>query len=337
MKKVWVGLVLGSLLLAGCSISSKSSAPKTSQKAMSTKVASKQTTKRGNATSTNESGSQAKATLWNVGKKAALSTFMASWQREMGQTYVGTYDDKAPDHLGFRFPDALRDGSLAGRIKWGSQSVDLKWSKDGEDSSEFQVVAVATGGKANAQYPNTYFFCLHNRRPVVFVTQTTNGDELIIHDTQNSALQAGFAKIITGSRPTTLTDSSLNVNMSRDAKANQWPQGYQGTWYYYNKYDHKINSMTQNDTDGLKLSYVAAEGQKWIHIMGAEQTAGAGNFEYVRYHYFDGRQIPVLMNASGAGAWFDNNAYPSAAAANQMRDWQYGDESKTSPAADSLD
>ncbi|MCG0696976.1 hypothetical protein IMAU70089_02156 [Lactiplantibacillus plantarum] len=68
--------------------------------------------------------------------------------------------------------------------------------------------------------------------------------------------------------------------------------------------------MTQNDTDGLKLSYVAAEGQKWIHIMGAEQTAGA---------------------------WFDNNAYPSAAAANQMRDWQYGDESKTSPAADSLD
>ncbi|WNW16519.1 DUF4767 domain-containing protein [Lactiplantibacillus plantarum] len=336
MKKVWVGLLLGSLLLAGCATSPKSSASKTSQKATSTKVAAKQAASQKN-TASSDSSSQAEATLWNTGKEAALSTFMASWQREMGQTYVGTYDDKAPDHLGFRFPNALLNGSLAGRIKWGSQSVDLKWSKDGEDRSEFQVVAVATGGKVEAQYPNTYFFCLHHRRPVVFVTQTTNGDELIIHDTQNSALQAGFAKIITGSRPTTLTDSSLNVNMSRDAKANQWPQGYQGTWYYYNKYDHKINSMTQNDTDGLKLSYVAAEGQKWIHIMGAEQTAGAGNFEYVRYHYFDGRQIPVLMNASGAGAWFDNNAYPSAAAANQMRDWQYGDESKTSPAADSLD
>ena len=335
MKKMWVGLLLGSLLLAGCSVSSKSSASRTRQKATSTKV-SKQTANQG-ATAANASSTQAKATLWNTGKQAALSTFMAAWQREMGQSYVGTYDDKVPDHLGFRFPEAFSDNNLAGRIKWGSQSVDLKWSKDGEDKSAFQVVAVATGGKANAQYPITYFFCLHHRRPVVFVTQTTNGDELIIHDTQNSALQAGFAKIITGSRPTILTDSALNVNMSRDAKANQWPQGYQGTWYYYNKYDHKIDSMTQNDTNGLKLAYAASEGQKWIHIMGAEQTAGAGNFEYVRYHYFDGRQVPVLMNASGAGAWFDNNAYPSAIAANQMRDWQYGDESETSPAAESLD
>lgn len=248
-------------------MSSKSSAPKTKQQATSTKVTSKQTTNQ-SATTSSESSSPAKATLWNTGKQAALSTFMAAWQREMGQTYVGTYDDKVPDHLGFRFPEAFSDSSLASRIKWGSQSVDLKWSKDGEDSSAFQVVAVATGGKADAQYPITYFFCLHNRRPVVFVTQTTNGNDLIIHDTQNSALQAGFAKIITGSRPTTLTDSALNVNMSRDAKANQWPQGYQGTWYYYDKYDHKINSMTQNDTDGLKLSYVASEGQKWIHIMG---------------------------------------------------------------------
>jgi hypothetical protein len=35
-----------------------------------------------------------------------------------------------------------------------------------------------------------------------------------------------------------------------------------------------------------------------------------------------------MMMGSGAEAWFDGNAYQSAATAQQMQRWQYGDETK---------
>jgi hypothetical protein len=38
---------------------------------------------------------------------------------------------------------------------------------------------------------------IHNQQPVVFVTGTTNGDDLYVRTSQNSELQAGFAKIVT--------------------------------------------------------------------------------------------------------------------------------------------
>ncbi|WP_159257178.1 DUF4767 domain-containing protein [Lactiplantibacillus pentosus] len=328
MKRMWVGLILGSLLLAGCSSQSQSATKQSSAKTTTTKVKHSQSKQANAASVSDDSASSTQATLWNTGKKAALSTFMASWQSEMGQTYVGTYDDKAPDHLAYHFPEVFKNGQLDGHVKWGSQAVSLKWSTDGEDSSPLQVVAVATGGKSEAIYPITYFFCLHNQRPVVLVTETTNGDQLILHDTQNSALQAGFAKIITGTKPAILSDTSLTAGTASAVDANQWPQTYRGTWYYYDEYSHKVQSFTQNSTDDLKLDYEPFDGRKWINIKGAHQGAGAGNYVYLRYHYFDGRQIPVMMMGSGAEAWFDGNAYQSAATAQQMQRWQYGDETK---------
>lgn len=137
-------------------------------------------------------------TTWNTSKQAQLAAFMATWQTKMGQTFQATYNGQQPNHLGFVFPEVITSGKAANRIKIGQQNVQLTWSTNGNNGAAYQVVAVATGGKANAMYPTTYFFTLHNQQPIVYVTDTSNGGILYLHVATNRALQNGFAKIVDG-------------------------------------------------------------------------------------------------------------------------------------------
>jgi len=141
---------------------------------------------------------QATTTLWNATKTQQLSAFMKQWQTAMGQTYQGTYDGANPNHLGFVFPYAITSGEMADRVSLGNQPVNLTWSTNGENGQAYQVVAVATGNKTKLGFPTTYLFCLHNQQPVVYMSQTTNGNIFYIQSTQNAELQAGFANIVNG-------------------------------------------------------------------------------------------------------------------------------------------
>lgn len=247
----------------------------------------------------------------------------------MGQTYQGTYDGKQPNHLGYIFPKAITSGEMNNRVSWGNQPVDLSWSTNGENGKAFQIVAVATGNKNGNGYPTSYLFCLHNQRPVVFMSETTNGDTFYIQDTQNAELQAGFAKIVTGVKPAIKTDASLNADVEPaiNASPQRVPAGYNGTWYWM--LDDDVETMKPLNASDLRLTYADNMTPKMINIMGINQSAGAGEFEYLRYKYFDGQQIPVLMMGSGAHAWFDGNGYRSRAVATQLKGFTYGDETKT--------
>lgn len=334
MKKIGWRLLIVILLLSGCS-ANQANRPhhRRSSEATSSsvkKASTAQATSKG-STSVSDDTSKANATVWNQTKTRQLARFMANWQSQMKQSYQGTYNDEKPDHLGNVFPKALKDGGLNGHVKWGEQTVNLTWSTNGENGNAFQVVAVATGGgKQRKSFPTTYFFCLYNQQPVVFMTQTTNGNDLDIQDTQNSALQAGFAKIVTGVKPQVLTNAALNADLTSAVKASpqRWPSAYQGTWYAYDGYEKKITSFSTDTISDFKLTRVKTKKRTWLNVRGGHQSAGAGTFEYVRYHYYDGRQIPVMMRASGAGAWFDENAYQSESIAKQMKDFEFGDESK---------
>lgn len=268
--------------------------------------------------------------MWNTTKRAELAKFMRSWQSQMGQTYQGTYTGAKPEHLGVVFPDAIKNNDV--QFSWVKQSVDLTWSDNGENGSAYQVLEVATGGESSAQWPTTYLFCLHNGQPVVFMTRTTNGGVLYLQDTQNSALQSGFAGIVTGTKPAVLTDASLNADIVTAVQKQQWPQAYQGTWYYTSP--HSMNqtvSHSTNDKPSMwKFRDMSSMTPKWFYVMGHDQTAGTGEYMYVRYKYYDGKQIPVLMSGYGVKAWFDHNAYRFAAIAEHLQDLKYGDETKTS-------
>ncbi|MDV7718716.1 DUF4767 domain-containing protein [Pediococcus ethanolidurans] len=336
MKKIWWSLLVSLLVLTGCSTNTNKQASKSSSKTVQSTTV-KKNSQVAKKTSSSKSAkrvttkTKVATTVWNQTKRQKLAKFMQTWQTEMGQTYKGTYKGEQPDHLGIIFPKALTSSELNGKVKWGSTSVHLTWSKNGENGSEYQIVEVATGGVSGTHFPTTYLFCIHNGQPVVFMTQTTNGDVLDIQDTQNSALQTGFAKILTGSEPAVLTDASLNSDVSSDVNSSpqQWPSAYKGTWYYYDTYSKNVEHVTSGKISDVKLSYLKSTKSNWLNIRGAHQNAGDGDSEYVRYHYYDGRQIPVMMMASGAAPWFDSNAYRSEALAKQMKDFQFGDEVKT--------
>ena len=339
MKKLWPAALVGALLLTGCSgkLTKQTSSSKTSESTSVVKKSAKSTssaTSQAKSTSkvTVQSATKLKktaTTLWNASKEKQLSIFMQSWQTKMGQTYEGTYDGKQPDHLGYIFPKAITSGEMNNRVSWGNQPVDLSWSTNGENGKAFQIVAVATGNKNGNGYPTSYLFCLHNQRPVVFMSETTNGDTFYIQDTQNAELQAGFAKIVTGVKPAIKTDASLNADVESavNASPQRMPAGYNGTWYY--KDDYAIETMPALKESEIKLTVVDNMTPKMLNIRGINQTAGDGTFEYLRYKYYDGRQIPVMMIAGGAGVWFYGNGYNSRTIATQLDGLKYGDETKT--------
>jgi len=161
------------------------------------------------------------------------------------------------------------------------------------------------------------------------MSQTTNGDTFYIQDTQNAELQAGFAKIVTGVKPAIKTDASLNADVEPaiNASPQRIPNGYNGTWYWM--LDDEVETMKPLNASDLRLTYADNMTPKMINIMGINQSAGAGEFEYLRYKYFDGQQIPVMMMGSGAHAWFDGNGYRSRSVATQLKGFTYGDETKT--------
>jgi len=332
IKKVWLVILAGSVLLSGCS---NTETKDKHQSDNSVSVTRKTSKAKRNSSSDNKrkvkqssSNTQVAATLWNTAKEKQLAAFMKQWQTKMGQTYVGTYDGKQPDHLGYIFPKAITSGEMAGRVSWGKRPVELSWSTNGETGKEFQIVAVATGDKNGNGFPTSYLFCLHNQRPVVFMSQTTNGDTFTIQDTQNSELQAGFTKIVTGSMPVIKTDASLNADVASSVAASpqRIPSAYVGPWYWYSEFDGSIVKSELSDIKTMKLFYASSLTPKWLNIKGVHQAAGAGDDEYVRYRYYDGQQFPVMMMGSGARAWFDNNAYQSRAMALQMENTKFGDE-----------
>lgn len=320
-----VPITLLSLLLIACG-QTKSTTKSTT--ASSSKSSNSSTIAKRQQAATSKSKITPHKVSWNKSKEAQLSKFMHQWQAEMDQSYQGTYDQQIPDHLGVKFPEAITDGSLNQMAFWLGESVHFSWGLTQGNSTNIDVLAAASGGADKQVWPRTYLFCLHHHRPVVLTTTTTNGGQVYFYDTQNSTLQAGFSKIVTGESANPRSDAELNqdVATSLTKKPQQFPTAYQGTWYWYDDTDAKIQQYTLKSTSGLALNYYETAQPQWLNVKGAQQTAGAGSDFYLRYRYYDGQQIPVMIKASGASQWFDFNAYQTPELAQKFKNYRFGDE-----------
>lgn len=198
MKKV---LVLGALVLAlvGCS---KVSGPKESSSKAVTSSVKKSSAAKATSSSIDASAhpyaDDAEGSYWTVKQDTELSKFMASWQKSMGQSFEGTYDGRAVDYLGIKYPEAI-EGTWRNDVVY-DQNEQLTWYQANSvaNSSRFQAVAAAVGGKASQQWPMLYLFALDTKdnSPVVLNSQTTNGGVLWFYETANPALKDGFAQIM---------------------------------------------------------------------------------------------------------------------------------------------
>lgn len=123
---------------------------------------------------------------------------MASWQRAMGQSFEGTYDGKAVDYLGIKYPEVI-DASTRDDVVY-DQNEQMAWyhTDSYQSQARFQVVAAAVGGKGGHYWPMLYLFALDTKdnSPVVLNSQTTNGGVLWFYETVNTELKDGFAQIM---------------------------------------------------------------------------------------------------------------------------------------------
>jgi hypothetical protein len=125
---------------------------------------------------------------------------MQEWQSSMNQIYIGTYDNQQPNYYGIVFPDAIKNNNLENNIKINNQNVYIAWQLastiDSADENKNILLEVAVGhSQNNNSNLILYFFMLQNNQPKVFVSQTSNGQDIYLIETKNNQLQEGFSKI----------------------------------------------------------------------------------------------------------------------------------------------
>ena len=135
----------------------------------------------------------------------------------------------------------------------------------------YQIVAAYTN---SATAPNMnailYLFAFHDDKPIVLVTQTTNGDTLAFHATKNQALANGFKDIAAGKTPTTnntnqspaSSSGSIAVNNATANTANSTSPAQNSTnsTYSVNNYQANSNSVAHSYYGNQATNNYAANG-----------------------------------------------------------------------------
>lgn len=191
---------------------SKASSAKTSKK---TKTDSKKNSSEKKKSSSEKKKTPEKvAAQWSDSQMKELADYMGVWQQAVGQTYVGTYDGGTPQHLTYKFPEALQKGKLDGHLKLDNKDVSFTWSPKADKKADYQVVAVATGSRQGSDAPTTYFFVIHDGQGTVYATETASGEDLTLSPTQNADLQNNFASIVNEQAESSSATSESQANIT---------------------------------------------------------------------------------------------------------------------------
>ncbi len=168
------------------------------------------------ASSKQKKDSEKVAAQWSEDQTKKLADYMGVWQNAIGQTFVGTYNGDTPEHLTYKFPEALKEGKLDGHIKLDNDDVKFTWSAKADKKADYQVVAVATGSRRGSDKPTSYFFVIHDGQGVVYATETADGDDLELTKTQNADLQNNFAGIVDEKADDSSATSESQANITFD-------------------------------------------------------------------------------------------------------------------------
>lgn len=155
--------------------------------------------------------------LWDREKDVQLKNFIDQWAPTMHQSYT-KYDgaNSLKTSTGTMYPDDLT------RVTVNGSKVSIGWSKDGSGSKEYNVVAIYNHDGVVPPTPNhiTYFFAFHDKKPVVLVDQSRDGDPRLT-ETENADVKTNFAKISTNeapAKPATPPAKKIENNIIRDPK-----------------------------------------------------------------------------------------------------------------------
>ena len=324
-KKVIVGVVGITLLLAGCG--TKQAQTKTTSSTSET--TSSKTTK------SSASRSKAKSTtlaVWTSAQNKELATFMKQWQQTMKQSYA-SYDGKneLKTSTGLSYPTDLKTATVSG------SSAKLTWSPKGQGKAGYNVVALYNYDKSSGG-SITYAFAIKDGKPVVLVNETTSATNTW-SETQNKTLRAGFMAIFNGEKASVASSTSSSVASSSSATSSASssadsasssssstngpttdgrdgyftiPQALQGTWYAINQ--GRLTKYTISDHEIVRVS---AEGETTtIELYNAgdrhypptqeelEKTQNWGTAELANVNGIEYLNVRSWYQMAGAGSYY---------------------------------
>lgn len=348
MKKGILGILLLSLVLAGCSSNSTAKKESTNESSSTVKTTSSSTRAKASAT---------KIGAWTTQKDTELSSFIKQWEKVMDQTYTQyTGENNLTTANGTVYPTEFKTATVDG------QPAELVWDPKGTQKVGYAVVALYNYNK-NTGGSITYAFTIKDGTPIVLVNETNTASNNWTQ-TKNNDLKENFANIYNG-RPTTTVGSANEKTATDDAYSDgrngyiTTPVAMRGTWYAksYGKMsklevsEHEIVYTSEGEKPAKTILYRPGNGRKfdtdsavqearqewgvasevtkndlnYINVRGWYQTAGAGTFYAAHTELIDGKQTPVVVVGGGAGAWTSTVYYQTEALAEQQAEVKYDD------------
>lgn len=315
MKKNWVLVagVLAAVVLAGCgSNQSKKASQAQTSTTSSTKANSSSQAQSSSSSQTSSSSSSAATTAsvsskqttagsWDGQKAQQLEAFMQVWAPTLKQAY-NKYDgsNQLTTLTGTKYPADLSN------VYVDNHKVSIGWNPTGSNKYEYNVVAIYNDNIGAPEQRITYFFALHNGKPVALVNQTTNGQDTAT-PTKNPDIAKNFASIAAGrgfnfkghteqntqvatvnAEPAT-TNSDQNYGKYGNTGFYHIPAAMQGTWYSYSNGslatvtlgDHTVKFSEAGET-GTQTFYKADANWMSKHIMNQPSDADKVTKNWIR-------------------------------------------------------
>lgn len=136
---------------------------------------------------------------WNSDKTDQLIDLMKNWGNEMGQQYDLAYPNgEEINYYGYHYPNDVSKDNFG----VDGEKVDMVLTSDNIDEDTYQIVAIFSDINTS-KYPGAhlYFFTLKDGKPVVLVTSQNQGNDenlLYFKKSENKDLVANYESIVLG-------------------------------------------------------------------------------------------------------------------------------------------
>ena len=113
---------------------------------------------------------------------------MDKYGKNKKQTYT-KYDGKNKLTTASRiYPDALKKDTF----KLNGKKISIGWSPQGEHHYDYDVMAIYNHDLTKDGQHRTFLFCWHKQKPIVLVDESSKGNVVNLHVSQDKSLNGSF-------------------------------------------------------------------------------------------------------------------------------------------------
>lgn len=92
------------------------------------------------------------------------------------------------------YPDAFKKDTF----KLNGKKISIGWSPQGEHHYDYDVMAIYNHDLTKDGQHRTFLFCWHKQKPIVLVDESSKGNVVNLHVSQDKSLNGSFSNIMNG-------------------------------------------------------------------------------------------------------------------------------------------